>query len=133
MLVTVPVEHSKPPQLKAGFGISFRIEFHQMNPIRGHKGDEGNVVLLGHGMGNGNEMLILNGCDAEDMAAVRFLCLLRRQGDSAAADEGVSGAVDDVPADGADVEFTAKHIGGGIFVDDVLAVHELYDRDVQCL
>ena len=42
-------------------------------------------------------------------------------------------AVEDVAAQGADVEFSPQEIGGDIAVGDVLAVHQLDEGDPQGL
>ena len=41
--------------------------------------------------------------------------------------------MDDVAADGADVELAPHHIGGDVPVDNVLTVHQFNNRDPQSL
>ena len=131
MVVAVPIEHTKTAQLQTGLGIAFRIKFHQLNPIRGDEGNKGNVVLLRHGMINGKEEFILHSFNADGMIFIRSLGFQGRQCDAAAADHGISGAVDDIAANGADVEFGSQHIGRGVPVDDMFAVHQFDEGNDQ--
>ena len=90
-------------------------------------------MFYGHGVGDGDEMLIFHILHGDGVTVVRVFRLQRRQGNTAAADTGVSGSVDDIAADGADVELAPQHIGGDIPVCDVLAVHQFNDGDAQGL
>ena len=67
------------------------------------------------------------------MGFISRFSLQRRQSDAAAADQRIAGTVHDISADGADIEFAAQHIGGGVLVDDVLSIHQLNDRNPQSL
>ena len=88
---------------------------------------------LGHGVGDGEEYLVLYLFQGEGVVVVRLSRLQGRQSDAAAADHHITGAVDAVSTDGTDVKMTPEHVGAGVFVDDVLTVHQLNDRDPQSL
>ena len=88
---------------------------------------------LRHGVVDGDEMLVLHIFDGQRMVFVRLFRLQRRERDAATADHRISQCVDGIAADGADVELAAQHIGGNVFVADLLAVHQLDDGDPQCL
>ena len=133
VVIAAPVEHAHAPQLQTGLGIAFRIEFHHLHPVAGDEGQKGNVVLLGHRMGNGDKMLILHTFDGNSVITVRLFCLQGRQGDPAAADDGMANAVDHITADGANIEFGAQHIGRDILIDDMLPVHQFNHGDIQRL
>ena len=90
-------------------------------------------MLLGHGVMDGDEVLVLHILHGNGVVIVRILGLQRGQGHAAAAHHRVSGAVEDVAADGADVELAPAQIGGDVAVGDVLAVHQLDDADAQRL
>ena len=90
-------------------------------------------MLLCHRMINRDEMLILNLLDMDAVVSIHILSFQWRQGDAAAADYRVSGAVYDVSADGTDMEFAAEHIGRNVFVDNMLAVHQFDHGDIQRL
>ena len=100
--VAVVIKPPHTPQLQPGLGVSFRVELHQLDPVGGDKGKEGNKMILGHGVADGNKMLILHRFCGDAVVTVRIFRLQRGQGDAAAADDGVAGAVDDIAAEGAD-------------------------------
>ena len=131
--VTVPVEGAEATELEPGLGVALGVEFHKLHPVGGDEGHEGNIVRLGHGVGDGDEVLILHILDADCVAFVRLLRLQGRQSDAAAADDRTANAVDHIAAEGTHMEFGSQHVGGGVLVDDGLTVHQLDDGDVQCL
>ena len=133
VVIAVPVEHAHAPQLKPCLGLSFRIELHHLDPVTGDEGCKGNIVLLGHRMGNGDKMLILHIFDGDSVITIRLFCLQGRQGDPAAADDGMAYAVDHITTDGANIEFGAQHIGRDILIDDMLPIHQFNHGDIQCL
>ena len=90
-------------------------------------------MFLGHGMVNGDKMLILHLFNSQQVIIVRFFRFQRRQRDAAAADNRVAKAVNGIAADGAYIEFAPQHIAGGVPVDDMLPVHQFNDGDAQCL
>ena len=95
-----------------------------------HEGDE---MFLGHGMVNGDKMLIFHFFQSQQVVIVRLLRFQRGQRDAAAADDRVAKAVNSIAADGAYIEFAPQHIAGGVPVDDMLPVHQFNDGDAQCL
>ena len=133
MLIAIVIDRSYTPQLQPGFRVSFRVELHQLNPVGGHKGDEGDEVLFGHGVMNGDKVFIFHIFDGEQVVIVCHFCFQRGKGNAAAADQSASGAVDDVAADRADIKLTPQHIAGWIPVDNMLSVHQLDHRNPQCL
>ena len=92
-MVAVPVKHAESPGLEPGLRISFRVQFDHLNPVRGHIGQERNIVLLGHGMADRHKTLILHPLNGDHVLLIRFLRLQRRQRNATAADQRVSGAV----------------------------------------
>ena len=132
-MIAIPIKLAEATQLQASLRVSFWVELYKLYPVRGDEGDEGNEMGFGHGMVDGNEILVLYFFNTDPMAFIRVFCFQGRKGNAAAADERIAGAVDDVTADGADIEFGTKHIGRGVFVDDMLAVHQFNDRDAQGL
>ena len=106
MAVAIVIEFSQAAQLQAGLGIAFRIELDQLDAVRGDKGHEGDMMRLGHGMVDGDEMLILHIFDGYGVGFIGILRFQRRQGDPAAADHGAAHGVDGIAADGTDVKFS---------------------------
>jgi len=131
--VAVKVEVSSTPQLQPGLGVALGIEFYQLDSVCGHIGHKRDKMLLGHRVGDRDKMLILHLFDGEPMGIVIFFRLQGRQGNAAAADHRIAGAVNDIAADGANIEFAPQHIGGYIFVGDLLTVHQLDHGDAQRL
>ena len=80
-----------------------------------------------HGVMDGDEMFILHIFDGDSMIFVHFFRFQGRQCDAAAADHSISQRMDGVAADRTDIEFASQHIGGDIFIDDVLSSHQFYD------
>ena len=90
-------------------------------------------MRLGHRMVNGNKMLILHALNADSMVFVGFFCFQGGEGNAAATDDRIPGAVDDIAADGTDVEFASQQVGGNVFIDNVFAVHQFNDGNTQGL
>jgi len=86
-----------------------------------------------HRVMDSDKMLILHILDGHRMVLVRFFRFHSRQGNAAAANHSISQRVDGIAADGTDIELAAKHIGRDIFVDDMLTIHQLDDRDAKRL
>ena len=90
-------------------------------------------MILGHGMVNRDEMLILYVFYGDAVVIICFLRFQRGQSNAAAADNGAAGAMDDIAAEGTDIELAPQHIGGDILIADMLSVHQLNHRDSQSL
>ena len=90
-------------------------------------------MLLGHGVVNGDKMLIFHILYGDHVVFIGFFRFQGGQGNAAAADQGVARGVDGIAADGADIEFAPQKVGGNIPVLDGLAVHQLDNGDPQSL
>lgn len=105
MLIAVGIETAVAPDQKTGFCISFRVESDDLESVGGNVSQEGNVVFSCHLVVKGDIIFILDSCN---MDAVLFFCgffwFQHRQSDAAAADDSLTGGVDDISTDGADVE-----------------------------
>lgn len=135
MVVAVPVEPAvaaAAPE-KAGFGVAFGIELDGFKAAAGAVGDEGNVVLLGHGVINGDVILVLDVLDAGSVDVIRRFRLERRQGDATAGNHGRAHGLEHVAADGADVKLAFEHVGGAVGVDDLFAGEQLGDGNLERL
>ena len=133
MAVAVVIQSPQAPHLEPGLGLALGVELDELDPVTGDVGQEGDEVLLGHGMMDGDELLILHLLDGDGVVVIGLLGLQGRQGHTAAAHHRTAGAVDDVAADGADIELAPAQIAADIAVGDVLAVHQLDDADAQSL
>lgn len=123
VVVAVPVEPAvaaAAPE-KACFGVAFRIELDDFKAAAGAVGDEGNVVLLGHGVIDSDVILVLDVLDCGGVGVVGRFRLERRQGDATAGNHGRAHGLEHVAADGADVKLAFEHVGGAVGVDDLLA------------
>ena len=118
---------------KASFGVAFGIELDALKAATGAVGDEGNVVLLGHGVINGDVILVLDVLDAGGVGVIRRFRLERRQGDATAGNHGRAHGLEHVAADGADIELAFEHVSGAIGVDDLLAGEQLGDGNLERL
>lgn len=106
---------------KAGFGVSFGIELNALKAAAGAVGDEENVVLLGHGVINGDVILVLDVLDAGGVGVIRRFRFQRRQGDATAGNHGRAHGLEHVAADGANIKLAFEHVGGAVCVDNLLA------------
>lgn len=86
---------------------------------------------FGHGMMDCDEMLIFYRFNLDLVVFVQRFSLQGRKRHTAAADDGISHGVNDVAADGADIQFGAEQSGGRILVDDGIAFHQLHDGDTR--
>ena len=111
MPVAVPVEMAHATELEAGLRVALGIELYKLHPVTGDKGHKGNVVGFGHGVGDGNEMLVLHVFDENAVFALRFFRFQRRQSDAAAADQSAAGAVEDIAAERTNIKLPPEHIG----------------------
>lgn len=135
VVVAVPIEPAVAAAAteKACFGVAFGIELDGFKAAAGAVGDEGNVVLLGHGVINGDVILVLDVLDAGGVGVIRRFRLERRQGDAAAGNHGRAHGLEHVAADGADVKLAFEHVGGAVGVDDLLAGEQLSDGNFERL
>ena len=83
MPVTVVIQLSPAPQLHSGFRIALGVEFDHLDPVAGDKGQEGDKMLLGHGVVYGDKMLVLYAFYGYLMVAIRLFCIKGREGYSA--------------------------------------------------
>lgn len=134
-MVAVPIEPAvaaTAPE-KAGFGVAFGIELDGFKAAAGAVGDEGNVVLLGHGVINGDVILVLDVLDAGGVGVIRRFRLERRQGDATAGNHGRAHGLEHVAADGADVKLAFEHVSGAVGVDDLFAGEQLSNGNLERL
>ena len=90
-------------------------------------------MLLCHRMMNSNIVFVLHILNGQIVCFVYILGLQCGQGDTAAADHGISETMNHIAADRTDIEFTPEHIGGNIPVGDVFPVHQFDQGDAQSL
>ena len=90
-------------------------------------------MLFRHRMGDRDKLFVLYIFDDDFMVFVCILGFQRGKSNAATAYYGISGTMNNVSTDGTNIEFAPEHIGGNVFVGNMLAVHQLNDRDSQCL
>ena len=132
--VAVEVEYARTGDFETAAGVSLRVKFDQLQFVAGEAGNEGNVVVFGHGVVDGDEKLIFHPLQRQLMVfvgVVRLRDVQRRQGDAAAAHDSLPGGVEHIAAQGADVELGAKQVGRTVPVDDGFALHQLEHADAQ--
>lgn len=76
MAVAAVIQMPHPTQLQPGLGIALGIELYHLNPVRGYECHKGNVMLLRHGVVDGEEMRILHALYGH---AVGLFCFFRFQ------------------------------------------------------
>ena len=135
VVVAVPVEPAMAAAAtkKAGFGVSFRIELDALKAAAGAVSDEGNVVVFCHGVIDGNVVFIFDVLDCGGVGVVGRFRFQRRQGDAAAGNHGWAHGLENVAADGANIELAFEHVGGTVGVDDLFAGEKLGDGNFERL
>lgn len=131
MAIAVAVEVSSALEAESAFSISLRVKFHHLKLVGCHVGQKRYVVGFVHGVMDGDELLIFHLFYLDFMVFIQRFSLQSRKGNTAAADHGIAHGVNDVAADGADIQFGAEQIGGLILVDDGITFHQLHDGDTQ--
>ena len=131
MAVAVPVQHAVSADEKAGLRVAFRIELDHVKPVAGDAGEEGNVVTFGHWMVDRDIMFVLDDLALHGVFRIRFFRFERRQRQSAAGNDGRTGAVQHVAADRADIQLRAQQIGCAVGIDDLLAAEQLGQGNLQ--
>ena len=58
--VAVEVEYARTGDFETAAGVSLRVKFDQLQFVAGEAGNEGNVVVFGHGVVDGDEKLIFH-------------------------------------------------------------------------
>ena len=133
VLVAIGVDAPHPAPSESAGRLLLRIQLAQLHPIGGDVGQEGEVVALGHRVIQGHIIVLVDALHLHLMSRLRLLHLQGRQGDAAAAEHTCAGGVDDVAAQGADIELGAQHIPRPIVVGDALAGEQLRHGHAQVL
>ena len=131
MFVAIGIQEATAPQGQSRFGVSLRVELDKLDAVICDPGQEGEVVVFGHGVGQGYEKFVLHRLDRRLVFLVKGFRFQRRKRDAAAGEHGVPCGMDHVAADGTDVERGPQQIGRPVPVDDRFAVHQFDDRGMQ--
>ena len=105
VVVAVEVEVAVAAELEAGFGVTFGIEFDELHTVTRDIGGERDIMHFGHLVMYGDKMLVLDALDRDRMLVVGIIGFKRRECDPATADDGIAGRVENIAAQGADIEF----------------------------
>ena len=114
--VAVSVELAPTDPRDAGFRVLLGIPFDDLHSIAADMGDEGNIMILGHGMIHGDVVFVFDELHADPVGFIGGFRFQRRQMDPAATDLGVAGGEDHIAAEGADIKSSPLHIGGAVTV-----------------
>ena len=101
--VAVEVEYACAGDFETAAGVSLRVKLDQLQFVAGEAGNEGNGVVFGHGVVDGDEKLIFHPLERQLMVfvgVVRLRDVQRRQGDAAAAHDSLPGGVEHIAAQG---------------------------------
>ena len=104
MLITVPIQGSLSTGKESCFCIALGVEFSQKESVIRTVGQKGNIVVLGHGMLDGEKEFVLYVFHTKHMRLIRGFCFQGRQRDPAAGNGGSSAAMQDIPADRTGIE-----------------------------
>ena len=124
--VAVEVEHPCAMQREPAARLALRVQLDEMELVAGEVGDEGDEVILFHRVMEGDEEFILyplHGQLVVFVGGVGVGDVQWGQSDAAATDHRLTGGVEHIPTDGADVELGAQQIGGAVPIDYRLALH----------
>ena len=62
----------------------------------------------------------------KEMGLVRLLGLQEREGDAAAGDQRCAGGMNQIPANGTDIEGSPQEVGGAVGIDDLFSAEQLW-------
>lgn len=119
-MIAADIQHAVPAaaaQGKPTLRSAFRIQLDQFRAVCRDIGDERNIVLLCHGMSRHMDVEIR--IDLLRLYGVRIVLrfsMQRRKRNAAAADDCLSGCMDNIPADRTYIEQRTKHIAALILV-----------------
>ena len=100
---------------EAGLGVLFRVQLHQLSRVHGHKGDKGDVMILGHRMFQGYIKLIILFLYLNFVFLIRLFRLRNGKGNSATGVSSLTNGLNDIPAQGANIKRDFFHILHDIF------------------
>lgn len=103
-MVAVPEYHAVPAGEEPRLGGALGVEPDELEPAAVEEGDEGEVVILGHRVVDGDEKLVFDFFAHCGVGRIWRFRLERRQRDPAAGNHRRAGGVEYIPADRADVE-----------------------------
>ena len=130
-MVAVPEQHAVPAGEESRLGWTLRVEADELEPAAVEEGDEGEVVILGHRVVDGDVNFVLDFRAHRGVGRVRRLGFEGRQRDTAARDHRRARSVEHIAANRADVEVGAQQIARAVGVDDGLAGEQLRHRDAE--
>ncbi len=105
MVIAVKVEIPTAVKFETGLGVTFGIEFDELDSVRCEKGNKGNKMGLCHWVVDGDEMLVLHLFDGNTVIFIGLFCLQRWQDNAATANKGISHSSENVATNGANIEF----------------------------
>ena len=104
-MIAVPIQYSMAAAEKAHLGIAFGVKLDKIKAIAGTIGYKGNIMLFAHRVFYGNKIFVFDFFTADLVLFIRRFSFQRRQINSTAGDHCRTGAVNNIAADRADVEF----------------------------
>ena len=135
MAVAEEVEHPCAPQREPAARLALWVQLDELELVAGEVGNKGDEVILFHRVMEGDEELILyplHGQLVVFVGGVGIGDVQWGQSDAAATDHCLTGGVEHIPTDGADVELGAQQIGGAVSVDHRFTLHQFQHRHAQC-
>ena len=130
VMIAMPEQPTVAAAQEVGFGAAFGIKLHELEAVACDIGHERDGVFLRHGMIRVDDVFILDRFDRDIVCRIRCFGFKRRQRDAAARDHGFADGVDDVAADGADVNACTQEIRRAVCIRDAFAREQFWDRDV---
>ena len=127
------IQFSHPVYLEARFRIPLGIQLHELDTDIRHRSQEGNVVILGHGVIHRDVVLVLQGLHMDPVLLILRFRIHRRQRDPAAGDQRLPSGSDHISAHRTHVELAPHHVEGPVPILHILARQQFDHRDVQCL
>ena len=104
MLIAIDVKVTGAAALKSCFCIALRVELHELQSVGSDVCRKRDIMRFCHFVVHGKKVLVLYLFHGESVLTVRFFRFQRRQCDSAAANDSVSGCMKDISAERADIE-----------------------------
>ena len=130
--VAVGVNSAVAAFFKADGDVLLGVQLNELGAVVADPGDEGDIVALGHRVGDGHADFVLDRFHGDGVGVILWLSLLHRQGDAAAGEAPLAYGCNHIAAHRADIKAHTAQVGRAVLVRLQVAGHQLGQRYAQC-
>ncbi len=133
MLIAIKVQDTFASKLQTGFGVLFGVEFHELYPVAGNISQKGNKMIFGHGVTNGDEMLIFHLFNGNRVVLVCFFGFQRGQRNTTTRNRGASHCSNNIATYRTNVKPRTGNVRRTVLVGNDISRKQFGNRNTQCL